>query len=142
MINTLSRGARRNGRYANRSIAKPISPQATIAATRIAAAYPQRRRRRGIVRIEPEQRQQFGRERVADPRSQHDDVAMGEVDELQNPIHHRVAQCDQRIQPAHSERSDQRLDKVSHERKRVVRQCGKLSGRVSRLFAKPDWLEL
>ena len=35
VISTLSRGAFRNGRYASRSIVKPMSPQETIDANRI-----------------------------------------------------------------------------------------------------------
>ncbi len=39
---------------------------------------------------------------------------MGEVDELQDAVHHRVAQSDQRIEAADGNGCDQCLDKVGH----------------------------
>ena len=71
------------------------------------------------MRIEAQPRQNLACQRVADPGAEHDDVAVGEVDELQNAVHHRVAQRDQRVQAADFEGRDQRLNEVGHADRQV-----------------------
>jgi hypothetical protein len=56
----------------------------------------------------------FGRERVADPRPEDDNITMGEIDELEDAVDHRVAQGDQRVEAADGQGGDQCLDEVGH----------------------------
>ena len=57
---------------------------------------------------------------------QHHDVAMGEVDELQDPVDHRVAERDQRIQAADRQGGHQGLSEVGHEEEAVEQVASEL----------------
>ncbi len=60
---------------------------------------------------------QHPRERQAQPRAQHHHVAVREVDELQDAVHHRVAQRDERVQAADGDAVLQRLEQLVHARR-------------------------
>jgi hypothetical protein len=45
---------------------------------------------------------------IADERSDHEDVAVREVDQLQDAVHHRVAESDERVDRAGSD-ADQKV---------------------------------
>ena len=66
------------------------------------------------MRIDSKRRQQMHGHRVAQPGTEHDDVAVREVDELQDAVHHRVAERDERIQTADRQRGHQSLSEVGH----------------------------
>ena len=54
------------------------------------------------------------REVIAGERAEHVDVAVREVDEPQHPVHHRVAERDQRIDGAEREAVDELLEEGIH----------------------------
>ena len=79
--------------------------------------------RRAARRPRPPRRRRRGRRRSArtapasgeaDPRAEHDDVAVGEVDELEDAVHQRVAQRDQRVEAADGDGDDEGLKEVGH----------------------------
>ena len=53
----------------------------------------------------------FGREIKSDERAEHEDVAVREIDEPQNPVNHRVAERDERENRAKRQAVDQLLEK-------------------------------
>jgi hypothetical protein len=57
---------------------------------------------------------QHPRERQAQPRAQHHHVAVREVDELQDAVHHRVAQRHERVQAANGDAGLQGLKENFH----------------------------
>src|SRR5438874_566130 len=55
---------------------------------------------------------------VADERAHHEDVAVGEVEELQYPVDERVPEGDERIDAAERQRVDGELDEGVHRKAR------------------------
>ena len=95
------RGALRSRRYAKRSIMTPSSPPPSIEQTSIRAMQ------KGEVDGERLRCPEDGHHPVADVGANHVDVAVGEVQELEDTVHHRVAERDQRIQRAVRDAGDQ-----------------------------------
>ncbi len=98
------RGAVRSGRYANRSIATPSPAQPTIATMNISTS---------TIQIEitgfvaPPNAVQ---DAEADVGADHVHVAVREVQELQDPVDHRVAQRDERVDAPERQAVDEELD--------------------------------
>src|SRR5205807_9390305 len=55
---------------------------------------------------------------VADERADHEDVAVGEVEELQDPVDERVPERDERIDATERQRVDGELDEGVHRKAR------------------------
>ncbi len=66
-----------------------------------------------MMRIEPKRRQQALRQHVTDPRPPDHDVAVREIDDLENAVDHRVTQRNQRIQAADHNGRHQSFGKIS-----------------------------
>jgi hypothetical protein len=49
-----------------------------------------------------------GEEKIGDERADHEDFAVGEVDEPDDPVDHRVAECDEGVEATEFHRVDQR----------------------------------
>ena len=92
----------------------------------------------------------------ADEGADHVDVAVGEVQELQDPVDHRVAQRDQRVEAAEDDPVDGQLeeegpalgrgqvDRVEHEGDQRQRQPGQVAEPLSqsRIHAVPNSLRV
>ena len=68
-----------------------------------------------------------GEHAVADEGADHVDLAVGEVQELEDPVHHRVAKRDQRVHAAEREPVDQLLNEEVpgvHQGMCAARECG------------------
>ena len=59
---------------------------------------------------------EFGCNEITGKRADHVDVAVGEVDQPENAVHHRVAESNQGIDRADIESIDQLLNKGIHRR--------------------------
>ena len=66
------------------------------------------------MRIEAERRENADSQRVAEPRTKDHNVAVGEIDKLQDTVDHRVAQRDKRVKAADGQSSDEGLNEVRH----------------------------
>ena len=117
------RGARflRSGRYANRSMTTPSAPAPTIAAANINA-------------ITTAIGSWIGRaakcreSEVADVRADHEHLAMGEVQELQDPVHHRVADGDQSVDAPEREAGDELIEEIAPRQLVVLEVADDLKG--------------
>ena len=104
LISGAIRGALRSGRYANRSITTPRMAQPAIAAR--------------VIRISSSQTGTTGvcgaterlQRAVADERPDHEDVAVGEVEELEDAVDERVAERDERVHAAERQSIDGELE--------------------------------
>ena len=89
LISGAIRGALRRGRYANRSIPTPTIGQTIMAATTMSTSTSQIGDARvGCSSEEVEDSQ-------ADERADHEDVTVREVEQLEDPVDHRVPEGDQ-----------------------------------------------
>ena len=68
-----------------------------------------------MVRIEPKRRQQSLGQRITDPRSPNDDVAVREVDDFENPVDHRVAERNERVEAADDDGRNQGFRKIRQD---------------------------
>ena len=107
VMSSVRRASRRTGRYASRSIRMPEEG----AREHRAEHHEQRRRKRGLFAPEA------AREVIADVGAHHVDVAVREVDEAQDAVHHRVAERDQRVDRPERQAVDQLLEEGRHAKK-------------------------
>ena len=91
VINGASFGALRNGLYATRSIITFSEPVASMLTTSTPAMP-----RMITITDEPALMPSQVRHRYGDERAEHEHVAVGEVDQLDDPVDERVAERDQR----------------------------------------------
>ena len=79
-----------------------------------------------------------GREgEVADVRADHEDLAMGEVQELQDPVHHRVADGDQAVDTPERQPGHELIEEVAPRQLEVLEVAEELkSPRTSGSFVK------
>jgi len=63
---------------------------------------------------------------VADERTDHEDVGMGEIDEPEHAINHRVAERDERVYGSEGEAVEKLLEEFGHLMKKKKRESGKL----------------
>ena len=102
VISGASFGALRSGLYATRSIMTFSTPQTTIA-TISEKKSPMTIPNGPVVRVRPTVPQMPER----DERPDHEDLAVGEVDELDDPVDERVAERDQGVDRAVGEPEDE-----------------------------------
>ena len=67
-------------------------------------------------------------------RAEHEDVAVGEVDQLDDPVDHRVAERDERVDRADRQRVDRLLERLPQERH------GRVVGAGERRSQRPETL--
>src|SRR5262249_11818427 len=98
------------GGVTERSVGEPFhgDPQATRSEHRREEGEDEERDERQTRR---ERRAQAGEDAVAEEGSYHVDVAVGEVQQLQNPVDHRVAERDQRIQAPEDDPVPKKLER-------------------------------
>ena len=103
------RGARflRSGRYANRSMTTPSAPAPNHRGGEHQRNH-HRDRKAGIGRAA-----KCRESEVADVRADHEHLAMGEVQELQDPVHHRVADGDQSVDAPEREAGDELIEEIA-----------------------------
>ena len=98
------RGAVRSGLYANRSIVTPTTAQPTMAAITMRTSTSQ------IEMLGSAGAAEEVKDAKADVRADHEDVAVGEIEELQDPVHHRVPEGDQGVDAAERRGIDERRE--------------------------------
>ena len=108
LISGAMRGALRNGRYAKRSITTPSTAQPAIAASVTSTSSAQ------IGTIGFDRAAEQLQRAEADERADHEDVAVREVQQLQDAVDERVAERDQRVDAAERQRVDGELDEGVH----------------------------
>ena len=87
---------------------------------RVADGYADRNRRHEADQHDRKRRQRDVRaderddDRIGDHRPDHHDLAMREVDELDDPVHHRVAERDDRVHAAERDAVDHLLQEGVH----------------------------
>ena len=118
VIRGTSRGAPRNGLYAIRSTVTLMIPQPTMAIPRTASTAGQM-----CVAESPAWRpNRSDRQRHRDHPAEHEDVAVGEVDQLEDAVDERVAERDQRVDRAARDPDQKCLEEVRRRLLEVDRQ--------------------
>ena len=114
VISGASRGAPRSGRYATNSIVALSEPHASI--DRIERREHDRHGREALPVMEAEDvRPEGDREHAAE----HEHVAVGEVDQLEDAVDERVAQRDERVDAAGRDPDQEHLDEVARRLRQV-----------------------
>ena len=135
VISGASFGAARSGRYATRSIITFSVPLVTIA-TISDASSPTIRARVAVASVRPILPEPSRR----DERADHEDLAVGEVDQLDDSVDERVAERDQRPDRAVREAGD---EVVAEPGEVAVRRpgpgCPKATGMMRRTAIRPYW---
>ena len=107
VMSEVSREWWRTGRYASRSISTPIAAQIAIEPDGDDDRPEDRRVGVELQRVGDE---------VAGERPEHVDIAVGEVDQAQHAVHHRVAEGDEGVDGAERQAVDELLEKRFHDR--------------------------
>src|SRR5207244_7071466 len=86
-----------------------------------------------------------GQDEVADVGPDHEDLAVGEVQELQDPVHHRVAEREQRVQAPERQPGDELTAEVVPGQREGVEAGEELEAahppakRLTRTCGPPRW---
>ncbi len=120
VISGASLGAWRSRRYATNSTVTLISPQDHEGEHE----EPEDRPDEDTHAVRSVEMEHLLDERRADHPSEHEDVAVGEVDQLEDPVHERVAESDEGVERAVGEADEEDLEEVGGVLDRVDDEPG------------------